>query len=316
MTDRVNTKNMTSIQAKRSILGFYFAIAFVAIACCAMGVLSFKMFLDGGGYSGLLFTAAIISMPVCFIVNYFKNCPTLVVDKKQFRSNNEIYDWADISKIDLTGKIPYKYLFFNFPKEGTTLTFYNGSVKYFYDDFYANAWQVKSFIQQVIINKKESADITTHQIDKEELQLKNFEIFKGNQFLSVYGTMLWGMLGAIIFIALMGKRTPPLAFYVFIAVFGTFWILFISYLMYFFVLTDKYFVVRNHNFFWVYQVYPIVDIKEIVFEKQGSGINSLRIISKDFRYKLYRADSLRDKTWLDLKDKLELKGIRVRNESI
>lgn len=307
---------MTSIQTKRSLLRFYFPIVFVTVACCGMGALSFDMYLDGRDYLGLVITVVIFLLPVPLIISYFKNSPTVSVDEKQICFNNEIYEWSDISKVDLTGKIPFKYLFFNLPKEGTTLTFYNGSVKYFYDDFYANSWQVKSFIQQVIINKNESIETTTTQVDKNELRLENFETFKGNQFFSLYGIMFWAMLGMFAFIALTGKRTPPPAFYIFAVTLGTFWFFVASYLMYFFILSDKYFAVRNHNFFWVYQVYPIDDIKEIVFEKQGRGISCLRVITKDFRNKIYRADTLRNKTWLDLQDKLELKGISVRNESI
>jgi hypothetical protein len=42
----------------------------------------------------------------------------------------------------------------------------------------------------------------------------------------------------------------------------------------------------------------------------------MRIITKDFRNKLYPAGTLRDKTWLEMKRQLELKGVTVRNECI
>jgi hypothetical protein len=60
----------------------------------------------------------------------------------------------------------------------------------------------------------------------------------------------------------------------------------------------------------------LADIKEVVYETQGKQPNCMRIITNDFRNKLYPAGTLRDKTWLDLKDKLEKKGITVRNECI
>ncbi len=54
------------------------------------------------------------------------------------------------------------------------LTFKDGTIKYFFDDMYSNSWKVKSLIQQVIINKKENAEILTHQVDKSEMRLENF----------------------------------------------------------------------------------------------------------------------------------------------
>jgi len=37
---------------------------------------------------------------------------------------------------------------------------------------------------------------------------------------------------------------------------------------------------------------------------------------QDFRNKLYPAGTLRDKTWLEMKSRLEIKGVKVRNECI
>lgn len=56
--------------------------------------------------------------------------------------------------------------------------------------------------------------------------------------------------------------------------------------------------------------------QEIVFETQGKMPNNLRVITKDFRTKLFRAGTLTDKTWLALKDRLESKNITVSNECI
>jgi len=86
--------------------------------------------------------------------------------------------------------------------------------------------------------------------------------------------------------------------------------------MHYFVLANDYFVVKNHNFIWLKKYYRLKDIKEIVFETQGKQPNCLRVITNDFRNKLYPAGTLRDKNWLELKEELEKKGISVRNECI
>jgi hypothetical protein len=60
----------------------------------------------------------------------------------------------------------------------------------------------------------------------------------------------------------------------------------------------------------------LTDIKEVVFETQGKQPNCMRIITKDFRNRLYPAGTLRDKTWLEMKRQLESNGVSVRNECI
>ncbi len=86
--------------------------------------------------------------------------------------------------------------------------------------------------------------------------------------------------------------------------------------MNYFQVSDNLFVVRNHNLFWKKKAYRITEIKEVVFETQGKMPNCLRVITKNFKNKLYPAGTLRDKTWLALKDKLESFDITVRNECI
>ncbi len=89
-----------------------------------------------------------------------------------------------------------------------------------------------------------------------------------------------------------------------------------SWMMHYFEVSKNFFIAKNHYFFWIKKVYPLNEIKEIVFEQQYKQPNRLRIITKDFKTKFYLAGSLTDKTWLEMKKKLEEKNIEVRNECI
>lgn len=86
--------------------------------------------------------------------------------------------------------------------------------------------------------------------------------------------------------------------------------------MNYFGISEHYFVVKNHNFIWKEKIYRLNNISEVVFETQGKMPNCLRIITKDFKYKLYPASTLCNETWLELKSALEKEGIKVRNECI
>jgi hypothetical protein len=84
-----------------------------------------------------------------------------------------------------------------------------------------------------------------------------------------------------------------------------------------FGVSDKYFIVRNPNLFWIKKIYRLDDIKEVVFEQQDSNMPySLRIISVDFESDLYMAGTLRNKKWRQLQENLEDKNINVRNECV
>jgi hypothetical protein len=63
-------------------------------------------------------------------------------------------------------------------------------------------------------------------------------------------------------------------------------------------------------------VYRLSDIREVVFELPYKMPVSLRIITNDFESKLYPAATLWSKKWIELKDELEKKNIKVRNEGV
>ena len=115
---------------------------------------------------------------------------------------------------------------------------------------------------------------------------------------------------------LFSKGNPPIALFVFLGVFSTFWFILSSWMMHYFVVTNDFLIIKNHNFLWMTKIYPLSEVKEIVYETQEKQPNSMRVITKDFKNKLYRAGTLRDSTWLDMKKELERNKIKVRNECI
>ena len=89
-----------------------------------------------------------------------------------------------------------------------------------------------------------------------------------------------------------------------------------SRMMHYFEISKVFFVIKNHYFFWKKTFYPISEIREVVYERQHKQPNRIRLITKDFKSKLYIAASLNNKIWLEMKTDLESKNIIVRNECI
>ncbi|MDN3686274.1 hypothetical protein [Cyclobacterium jeungdonense] len=127
--------------------------------------------------------------------------------------------------------------------------------------------------------------------------------------------MLWLIIGFFLWNLVFDPTIHRDAF-IFIAGLGVIWFLLLGLVYHYFGLTVEYFVVSNHIFFWKRHVYPLSDIKEIVFEGNGKGPNSLRLIAGDYKTKIYGASTLKDNTWLKLKEELEKMEVPVRNETI
>ena len=314
---------MKKIETQRHPLKFYATIVFGFLFLFALG--SFTIFIgleneasDQSKHKHIVLP--IMGSIVCFLAiwmvySYWKNSPKIIIDKTNVKIGNETFRLNSIKDVILTGKMPFRFIT-NFPMEGTAILFDNGREKILFDDMYSNSYEVKSFLEQVIINKQEFKTSTIKKINKNELRFENTEKFIGNQFTSLRGISLWGLIGFFT-ILIIGKETSmKLGGVIFFSLLGAFWFLLHYWLMHYFELTRKFLIVRNHIFIWKMKIYDLSDIKEIVFETQGNQPNCMRIITNNFKNKLYPAGTLRNKTWLEMKKRLETRGVKVRNECI
>lgn len=314
---------MKKIETQRHPLKFYATIVFGFLFLFALG--SFTIFIgleneasDQSKHKHVVLPimgSIVCLLAIWMVYSYWKNSPKIIIDKTNVKIGNETFRLNSIKDVILTGKMPFRFII-NFPMEGTAILFDNGREKILFDDMYSNSYEVKSFLEQVIINKQEFKTSTIKKINKNELRFENTEKFIGNQFTSLRGISLWGLIGFFT-ILIIGKETSmKLGGVIFFSLLGAFWFLLHYWLMHYFELTRKFLIVRNHIFIWKMKIYDLSDIKEVVFETQGNQPNCMRIITNNFKNKLYPAGTLRNKTWLEMKKRLETRGVKVRNECI
>lgn len=250
-----------------------------------------------------------------FAKSYIKNTPKIILDFEKITIKNRTYYWKDIQNAKMTGKKGFGLL--SYQMEVTTLQFQNKITEYIFDDMYSNSWEIKSFIKQIVVDKKNKFEISTNETNKKNIEKEHFEEFKGNPFFSFRGIMMWSLILFLLFMTFSPFRKisyfNALKFFI---PFGLFWFAFNAYCMHYFELSKNYFVVRNHYFWWIKDIYKSSEIEIIVYESQGKQPNSLRIITKNYKRKLYPAGTLNDKKWLEMKTKLERQNIEVRNECI
>ncbi|MES1181209.1 MAG: hypothetical protein ABUL44_00285, partial [Flavobacterium sp.] len=257
---------------------------------------------------------AIYALAISIVYTYWKNSPAVTVDNHTITIGNQTFYFKDIKHMALTGKMPFRFIV-NYPMEAIAIVFNDGTEKILFDDMYANSAEIKLFLDHVFLKKQKFDPTLTAEIDRDELLFEYEDTFKGNQFTSMRGITLWGFIGFIAFMTTKVK-TPQTGAFIAFGFFATFWFVLHAWLMHYFGLTKDYLIVRNHNFIWKEKIYRLSNIKEVVFETQGKQPNSMRIITNDFRNKLYPAGTLRDEMWLDMKRALESRGVKVRNECI
>jgi len=314
---------MLTITTRRSILRFYILLSFFLLFTITFGCLIMSMMIhlaqqaDHNSISDYILTALgafIIFLGIYSVYSFYRNSPTITVDHNSISFNSDKYNWADIKEITLTGKQPFKSAFAQ-PMEGAKFTCSDGTERYMFDYMYANAPQVKSFIQQVVIDKSNFNPLPDTKTSKAELDNEDFETFKDPQLTSFRGITCWGLVGIMAFASVANFNNKGYSgAYIFAGTSSALWLVFHGWLMHNFKVSQNFLVIKDHIFFWQNTPFRFSDIKEVVFETRQKQPNSLRVITKDFHSKLYPAGTLRDKTWLLMKDKLESCGVKVRNE--
>jgi hypothetical protein len=93
------------------------------------------------------------------------------------------------------------------------------------------------------------------------------------------------------------------------------WILFLTRRLHYFGISDRFLIVRKANIYWFSKAYELDTIQEVIIERPYKMPVYLRLITRDSKSKLYLADSLWKGHWMLLKDELEKKGIKVRDEA-
>jgi len=287
----------------------------------------------GVPFTKTLFIVPLIFFPFIFYTVYYllTSFPVVIIDsigiKLTTAFNSKSYYWADIEVIELTGKQPHKFLFISMPTEATTIKFKDGAVFNLWVDYYRNKSELRVILERATkILTVDTKKMTSLKFELEKTNYSTIRIndidgdeFNGNHVLTFNGIFFYGWIvfwGIFLFI-----KSDSITLGSFSSIFTFVMVLFfipalLSFQMYYFIITREFLVVKNTVWFWKRDVYHLEDIKEIVIETPHKRETSLRIITTDYRDKLYSAGSLRNKTWKRLIEKFGTTKIKVRNEAI
>lgn len=311
---------MVPITSRRHPVNFYLTLVLCTLFFLGMAIFMIDLAVtksrQGKPETPLIaiFAVGLFFIAIYSIWRYIKNTPRIVIEEGCISFNADSYSLADITKIEFTGKRDFPYLF-RYEMEAATLYFHDGQQKVIFDEMYENAWELKSCLQKIKNGKSSQAIQEYSTVDRTELESEMYTTYKGNQFTSLRGISLWSLTGIFLFALFKIERINS-GIIVFMVLFLLFWYTVHAWLMHYFEVSDGFLVVRNHILPWKRKGYRLADIKEVVFETRQKMPVCLRIITKDFKSKLYPAGTLRTKTWHALKDKLRSERIKVRNECV
>lgn len=305
------------ITSKRNISKFYLPVFTFTTFFCALGLFLIIMVYDKTEfkelttkdyliiiYSNLLFVLA------SFLIRfYWKKAPKIKITHQSISFGKELYPLNEISKVKLTGSKPF---LLGFKAEAATIHFKDKTKRLIFNDMYSNTWKIKLFLKQVIVNHGEYKEPPELNIDNLKFNQENLVVVKGVQWTSFRGLILWGTVVFFTVLALTNQQSLGSNFWYIFSLVGLGWYLLNSWLMHYVIVTKRYIVIKNHNLVWIKKIFPLNTIKEVAFEAQPKSPNKLRIITKDYKDKVYACATLRTSDWKKLKSILKERNIKVR----
>jgi len=291
---------------------FFFDLFFLTLAFFVWAIRD-QAVSTTGYYSMLLIVLILILGAIYVPYRYYKNAPNISINEESISFNKEKLNWTDLEEIEMTGKRPFKFMWER--REGLMLKFKGITERYIFDDLYENTPAIKTFIQTITLGQQLPNSTNSVFSGDQSIESGKFVYYKSYQLFCIEGIALWLFCGGAFYAALrsiveQGNKQmfwPPTLF---ILIF----LPFLSTRMYYFGLSDKYLLVKNHNFFWIKKRYDLAGVKEVVFEQRNRMPVTLRIINNDFTSQAFPAATLWSKKWMQLKQDLENKNIKVRNE--
>lgn len=300
------------IISKRHPYKFYLNL--VVINCFFLILISiFQEYFKYNKNSSIIGSLILLAIATAITMGFIKNAPRIKLDKKGIRIKNDFHWWYDVSSAKLTGKGGMIFT----SGECVTLTFNDSTEIKIIDDFYSNIDEIKCFIQQIVIEKKDKIEEFNQEIDSLELTTEDATTYNGNPIFTLSGIMMWGLMVLFVVVPVINSVDNIISkAYAFLFFLSALLFLLFSRLYHSFKISHQYLQVKKNYFFWRKEVYEINLIKEIVFYRYSRHSNGVSIITKDFNSKSFLVANLSDKTLLRMKKDLEGKKIKVRNECI
>lgn len=321
---------MIIVKSKRAAKWFYILQLIFCLLFIGCLISAFYLFSSGENIFIILFILAFAAFGLWNMIFFFKNAPIVQISNKEIFFGKEKYNLSDIQSIDMH-KVHSRHIALH-PYTGIGILFKGGATKDIHSMFYENIWEMREFLQQVVIEKKpyQAPPITeTSQpliqksatIKSENKQLKNAITIKGHPILSLGGGLFFMIQLFFIYAFTNFFHAFWTGYYTFVSIESIFLLAFIglflflsfifSSFMSYVVVTDEYLILKNHILRWQNHYIPLKNISGVNFTSYPRKPNILQIHSKYSRPQNFSMDTFWDRDWHQLEDELEKRGVYV-----
>lgn len=289
---------------------FYLAILFFEVCLCVLGAIPLIVLrditeraFDAKDLLILVFTPVCFAIAVYLPILYFKIVPVIRYDAEKISFNNRSYSWQDIERVELTSRTAFRFLGVTQYLHGSVFCFKDGKEQKTIDMYYLNIDKLKRYVVEKLYYVRTDTSIV--KVTRADVKYEFFDTYDGYLFFSMRGISF--CLFLTFFLDAIRIRDLALL----ITMFGI--TLLHSWLLYYFKVSDYYLVVKNHVFIWPPKRYRLSDIREVSFDTYGKMPNFLRVVTRDFKYRMFPAGTLRERDWREMKAKLESNGVIVKD---
>lgn len=314
----INKGPLLTVQSKRHWLYFWGALVAIALFCIGAGIAFSYSFLSHYGQQktttgeqiSMLFGIGLIITSFYGSWSFWEQAPSVVLDtEKLIYNGTEVFYWKDLERLELTGKHHSKRLWAT--GEGVQMLFKGNVKRVFFDHMYQNSWLMKLFLEQIVLEQQ--SRISLPGVTVLEYSTSKVTYYRG----SVWRAMLFYMFLVISVSLALSLQNPvnrePSLMLGYVTIIFFFWRM-AAYCLYYVGISETELVIRNRLWPGYQKVFPLKELREVAYEPKGKGLHALKIVRKDFKTHSFIADGLSNREWLDLRDQLRAKDLRVRNE--
>ncbi len=282
----------------------------IIIFCLLFMGMPFIILNNGRTFEHKYFVIIFPILSLFLFYSTFQKSPRILFDDEfitaRYLFSEKIYDWSSISG---HGYLSRKENYMLQAMEATSIIFDNGDKLSIWQDVYSNCEEMRSYI-----SNKSSTKIRDPRpnIVSSNLQSITRRRYSGNVYTS-FNTLLVIGMAIFMWISIKGKAKSeillliPIGFII-LLFFG------VGTQMNYFLIDERCLFIKNHYFPWINKQVRLEDIVEVDIETPNKRSTGLRIITKDFKSKIYGAGSLRSRNWDELLGDLKLIGIPARDD--
>ncbi len=241
-------------------------------------------------------------------------CPVFTFDnttvKRTMFFSKKQYTWQDVKTVYISKKVDFPAVMVGWPADALQLVFSDGASFILWHGVYSNLRDIRALVTQKL-NSRLHFVIQPH--ERKIKKIITYKRYAGNVFFT-FRTLL---ILSTPFVFMLVKQTVHLNSVFWYISAGIMIALFtgIGFQMNYFEIAEDKLIIKNQYFPWRIKEYQLDIIEEVSRETFFKGPDGLRIITYNYKSRLYSAASLGVLKWDELLQDLSSIGIKIEDES-